>query len=103
MKIQWFNRGRTLAPDDDFFLPELCEPEALLGLDEVDRVAAEGVERAEQRPARGQLDRGRRPQAKKSRGDGHVPPSMSAIKRTIYDAGIRGVQRRSAAAGDPLR
>ena len=32
MKIQWFNRGRTLAPDDDFFLPELCEPEALLGL-----------------------------------------------------------------------
>ena len=32
MKIQWFNMGRTLAPDDDFFLPELCEPEALLGL-----------------------------------------------------------------------
>ena len=32
MKIQWFNRGRTKAPHDDFFLPELCEPEALLSL-----------------------------------------------------------------------
>ncbi|BCA26231.1 sensor histidine kinase [Metapseudomonas otitidis] len=25
-------QGRTVAPDDDFFLPELCQPEALLGL-----------------------------------------------------------------------
>ena len=32
MKIHWFNKGRTIAPDDDFFLPELCEPEALLSL-----------------------------------------------------------------------
>src|SRR5690606_4473542 len=28
----WFNKGRPVAPDDEFFLPELCEPEALLSL-----------------------------------------------------------------------
>lgn len=32
MKIQGFSRGRTKPPHDDFFLPELCEPEALLSL-----------------------------------------------------------------------
>lgn len=32
MQINWFNKGRTLGPDDDFFLPELCLPEALLSM-----------------------------------------------------------------------
>ncbi|HSC82600.1 MAG TPA: sensor histidine kinase [Pseudomonas sp.] len=32
MRIEWFNKGRLLAPDDDFFLPELCLPEALLSM-----------------------------------------------------------------------
>jgi two-component system sensor histidine kinase AlgZ len=32
MQINWFNKGRSLAPDDDFFLPELCLPEALLSM-----------------------------------------------------------------------
>ena len=32
MQIKWFNQGRSLGPNDDFFLPELCLPEALLGL-----------------------------------------------------------------------
>ena len=32
MKITRFTKGRRLAPNDDFFLPELCEPEALLSL-----------------------------------------------------------------------
>jgi two-component system sensor histidine kinase AlgZ len=32
MPNEWFKRGRTPAPDDDFFLPELCQSEALLGL-----------------------------------------------------------------------
>ena len=32
MKIHWFNKGQILAPGDDFFLPELCEPEALLSM-----------------------------------------------------------------------
>ncbi|VXB15032.1 Alginate biosynthesis protein [Pseudomonas sp. 8AS] len=32
MQINWFNKGRTLAADDDFFLPELCQPEALLSM-----------------------------------------------------------------------
>ncbi|MWV10576.1 sensor histidine kinase [Pseudomonas sp. R-28-1W-6] len=32
MQINWFNKGRTLAADDDFFLPELCLPEALLSM-----------------------------------------------------------------------
>ncbi|UUY09685.1 sensor histidine kinase [Pseudomonas sp. J452] len=32
MQIKWFNQGRSLGPDDDFFLPELCLPEALLSM-----------------------------------------------------------------------
>lgn len=32
MHIKWFNQGRSLGPDDDFFLPELCLPEALLSM-----------------------------------------------------------------------
>ncbi|MBC9252782.1 alginate O-acetyltransferase [Pseudomonas alcaligenes] len=32
MRIEWFNKGRLLAQDDDFFLPELCLPEALLSM-----------------------------------------------------------------------
>lgn len=32
MQIKWFNKGRSLGPDDDFFLPELCLPEALLSM-----------------------------------------------------------------------
>ncbi len=32
MKITRLTKGRRLAPNDDFFLPELCEPEALLSL-----------------------------------------------------------------------
>ena len=32
MHIKWFNGGRVLARSDDFFLPELCLPEALLSL-----------------------------------------------------------------------
>ncbi|MBB2494030.1 sensor histidine kinase [Aquipseudomonas ullengensis] len=32
MRIEWFNKGRLLAPSEDFFLPELCLPEALLSM-----------------------------------------------------------------------
>ena len=32
MQIKWFNQGRSLGPNDDFFLPELCLPEALLSM-----------------------------------------------------------------------
>ena len=33
MAIDWLQKGRVSAPiDDDFFIPELCLPEALLGL-----------------------------------------------------------------------
>lgn len=32
MKIHGFNKGRVLAQGDDFFIPALCEPEALLSL-----------------------------------------------------------------------
>ena len=32
MRVDWLNRARTTAPIDDFFVPELCEPEALLAL-----------------------------------------------------------------------
>ncbi|UTW09746.1 sensor histidine kinase [Pseudomonas benzenivorans] len=32
MPTQWNNNKNTAAPDDDFFIPELCQPEALLSL-----------------------------------------------------------------------
>jgi len=32
MRIDWLKSARTVAPIDDFFMPELCEPEALLSM-----------------------------------------------------------------------
>ncbi|WP_286784667.1 MULTISPECIES: sensor histidine kinase [Pseudomonas] len=32
MRVDWLKRARTTAPIDDFFVPALCEPEALLAL-----------------------------------------------------------------------
>ena len=32
MPTQWINDKNSAAPDDDFFIPELCQPEALLSM-----------------------------------------------------------------------